>query len=325
MTADLDELIGSYLTLVQGRLGFDLVMVTRTDGLDWRVVAATENGYEVTAGDVFRWSDSICSRMVAAGDAQWTLPDVAGDEVASVAPVRSRLDIGAYAGAAILGPDGGVVGTVCAIDPAARDEVDDELLAFASGLAAYAFGERTAAVQLEREAERRPFRSDPACPAVVPPAAWKALLDLEVERSRWTDEPLAVALVRLRSKEGGSQRRTDLASVLAAGLGCDHTMAVLGSNRIGVLGVAEEADELQRRIEAAVGDVATSAVSSAREGPTESTMQLLERELVGDAAAAARAASQLLRYEFCDACGRKGVYRSAAVGIRRCRFCSVVV
>ena len=45
-------------------LGFDLWMVTRTEGEDWIVLQAADQGYGVSKGDVFRWTDSFCSRMV---------------------------------------------------------------------------------------------------------------------------------------------------------------------------------------------------------------------------------------------------------------------
>ena len=45
-------------------LGFDLWMVTRTEGEDWIVLHTNDRGYSVNPGDLFRWTDSFCSRMV---------------------------------------------------------------------------------------------------------------------------------------------------------------------------------------------------------------------------------------------------------------------
>jgi hypothetical protein len=48
----------SVLQFLQGRLGFDLWMVTRAVGDDWVILNAADTGYGVESGDVFTWSDS---------------------------------------------------------------------------------------------------------------------------------------------------------------------------------------------------------------------------------------------------------------------------
>ncbi len=63
--ADFPSAATAVLRFLQGRLGFDLWMVTRALGEDWVVLNAADTGYGVESGDVFKWSDSFCSRMVA--------------------------------------------------------------------------------------------------------------------------------------------------------------------------------------------------------------------------------------------------------------------
>lgn len=46
------------------RLRFDLWIVTRTEGSDWIILQANDQGYGIKAGDVLSWTDSFCSRMV---------------------------------------------------------------------------------------------------------------------------------------------------------------------------------------------------------------------------------------------------------------------
>ena len=52
------------MNYLHSQLGFKLWMVTRTESEDWIVLNANDHGYEVAPGDVFRWTDSFCSRMV---------------------------------------------------------------------------------------------------------------------------------------------------------------------------------------------------------------------------------------------------------------------
>ena len=78
------------LEFLQDRLGFDLWMVTRTVGDDWIVLQVADKSYHVNSGDVFKWSDSFCSRMVT-GVGPRVAPST--DDVAcyAVAPIRDRV------------------------------------------------------------------------------------------------------------------------------------------------------------------------------------------------------------------------------------------
>ncbi len=113
------------LQFLQGRLGFDLWMVTRVLDDDWVVLNAVDTGYGVESGDVFKWSDSFCSRMVAGVG-----PRVAprSQEVPSYAeaPIGDEYSIRAYIGVPLTRADGTLFGTLCAVDP---DEQKDEILA----------------------------------------------------------------------------------------------------------------------------------------------------------------------------------------------------
>jgi diguanylate cyclase (GGDEF)-like protein len=109
------------------RLGFRLWMVTRTESSDWIVLNANDHGYNVENGDVFRWTDSFCSRMV-----QGYGPRVAprSDEVPAyaAAPIGQQVPIGAYVGVPLTRSNGDLFGTLCAIDPHPMpDEITKEL------------------------------------------------------------------------------------------------------------------------------------------------------------------------------------------------------
>ncbi|WOD38352.1 diguanylate cyclase domain-containing protein [Nodosilinea sp. E11] len=110
------------LTYLHDRLGFDLWMVTRTEGNDWIVLQANDQGYGVKAGDVFSWTDSFCSRMIE-GEGPRIAP--CSDAVAAYAqaPIGQQVKIGAYVGVPLVNEDGSLFGTLCAIDPVPQPAV----------------------------------------------------------------------------------------------------------------------------------------------------------------------------------------------------------
>ena len=85
------------LGFLHARFGFDLWMVTRTEGEDWIVLHVEDHGYGVRPGTVFRWSDSFCSRMVQ-GLGPRVAPDAAGVPAYAEAPIGRQVRIGAYIG-----------------------------------------------------------------------------------------------------------------------------------------------------------------------------------------------------------------------------------
>ena len=113
------------LKFLQGRLGFDLWMVTRAVGDDWVILSAADTGYGVESGDVFKWSDSFCSRMVA-GMGPRVAPRSQEVPCYAEAPIGHQISIRAYIGVPLTRADGTLFGTLCAVDP---DEQEDEILA----------------------------------------------------------------------------------------------------------------------------------------------------------------------------------------------------
>ncbi|MGB9992029.1 sensor domain-containing diguanylate cyclase [Massilia sp. SM-13] len=104
------------MAFLRHRLGFKLWMVTRTEGENWIVLFADDAGYGVHAGQVFRWSDSMCSRMVL-GQGPNIAPDVNAVAAYAGAPIREKVGIGAYVGIPLRRTDGSLFGTLCGIDP----------------------------------------------------------------------------------------------------------------------------------------------------------------------------------------------------------------
>ncbi len=123
--SDFPSAATAVLQFLQGRLGFDLWMVTRAVGEDWVILNAADTGYGVESGDVFRWSDSFCSRMVA-GVGPRVAPRSQEVPCYADAPIGHQISIRAYIGVPLTRADGTLFGTLCAVDP---DEQKDEILA----------------------------------------------------------------------------------------------------------------------------------------------------------------------------------------------------
>ncbi|HEV7802455.1 MAG TPA: diguanylate cyclase, partial [Burkholderiales bacterium] len=110
------------LSMLRAHLGFRLWIIGRVKGGDWLVSIVEGQAYGIRAGHSFRWSDTFCARMVAglaprfAADAQ-SIPQYAG------APLATEFRIGSYLGFPLSGPDGRLLGTLCAFDPAPHEPI----------------------------------------------------------------------------------------------------------------------------------------------------------------------------------------------------------
>lgn len=319
------SLVQRILDLLQHRTGFALVMATRVLDDDWRVVASTTSPYAVVPGDVFRWSDSVCSRMVGSDrPAPWLVEDLDADLTACSAPIRTREPIGAYLGAPLRGTGGDLLGTLCAIDPTPRSASGDaSALELAADLVAWAF-ERASGDATERRRAERSLVTDDVTAPVLDRRQWDRLLELELERTRWSGETITVALGRAVRPGSSRSALTGTAAHLAGHLGDDDAVAVLGSNRLGVLTIgstpdldappfAEDLTRLHWVASTVTGATTAAAVTDE-----------LEVHLVGAGPATARAASTRLTYDFCDVCGRKGRHRLRNAAGHRCRYCQAV-
>jgi diguanylate cyclase len=117
----LEEALTDLVSCLKAFVPSRVWMVTRVHGDDWNVLVVDDSANEVTAGMVFHWPDSYCSRMVQglgprfAPDAQ-AIPEYANAEI------NRLLRIGSYIGQPLLGADGGLLGTLCAVDPDPREE-----------------------------------------------------------------------------------------------------------------------------------------------------------------------------------------------------------
>lgn len=111
-----EEACQTVLNFLYRRFGFNLWMITRTEGNDWIVLQVEDNGYDVKPGQVFQWSDSYCSHMVK-GNGPRIAPRSQEIPLYATAKINNLVDIKAYIGEPLLNEDGSIFGTLCAIDP----------------------------------------------------------------------------------------------------------------------------------------------------------------------------------------------------------------
>lgn len=109
------------LSFLYNRLGFNLWMITRTEHDDWIVLQTEDHGYDISPGTVFSWADSFCSEMVK-GNGPRIAPNSEQVAAYATAPIGSQVPIKSYIGVPLTYSDGSLFGTLCAIDPVAKNE-----------------------------------------------------------------------------------------------------------------------------------------------------------------------------------------------------------
>ena len=115
------------MSYLRHRLGFKLWMVTRTEGEDWIVLFADDAGYGIKPGQAFRWTDTVCSRMVL-GHGPNIAPALVDVPAYADAPLVRELGVGAYIGVPLHRTDGSLFGTLVGLDPQARPpDIREEL------------------------------------------------------------------------------------------------------------------------------------------------------------------------------------------------------
>lgn len=200
MISDFASASRACMAFLHDRLGFQLWMVTRTEGDDWIVLSAEDRGYGIRPGQVFRWSDSFCSRMVR-GEGPCMAPDSRQVAAYATAPIARQVSIGAYIGVPLRRADGSLFGTLCAIDPSAqpadivREQPMLELMAdMLSGL----LNAELAAADAKRRAERAELESTrDDLTGLYNRRGWSMLLNREEERCARYGHPACVVSIDL--------------------------------------------------------------------------------------------------------------------------------
>lgn len=188
------------LQFLQKRYGFGLWMVTRVEGDNWVILTAEDRRYGLSEGNVLKWSDSFCSRMV-----EGLGPNIApeSDAIAAYAgaPVGRQIPIGAYVGFPMVNSDGALFGTLCAIDPAPQSvELADqqEFIRLIVDLLSELLRAELTAVNADRRLERAvdQARRDELT-SLYNRRGWVEFLEAEERRCRRYGHPACVIAVDL--------------------------------------------------------------------------------------------------------------------------------
>lgn len=251
--SDFDSAAEAVLSFLHGRFGFDLWMVTRTEGEDWIVLDSLDQGYGVRRGDVFNWADSFCSRMV-----QGLGPRIApksGDVPAYVAaPIGQHVSIAAYIGVPLAREDGSLFGTLCAIDPQPQPKeiIDDQAMVelLAGLLAKVLESELKAQEEARRGEQARIDALRDSLTGLYNRRGWDKLLDAEEHRCKRYGHTACVFSIDVDGLKlvndqfghaAGDKMLKRVAAAIKESVRDSDVVARLGGDEFGVLSV--ESDE----------------------------------------------------------------------------------
>ena len=190
------------LKFLYQRFGFNLWMITRTEGDDWIVLQSEDNGYNVQPGQVFRWADSFCSHMVQ-GKAPRIAPRSEDIPLYVNAPIAKQVEIKAYIGQPLTKEDGSLFGTLCAIDPKPQsDAITKEagLIDLLGQMLSYILQGELREVEQIRQRER--FKEEAlndSLTGLFNRRAWDNLIGLEEERCKRYGHPTAILMIDLNN------------------------------------------------------------------------------------------------------------------------------
>lgn len=190
------------LKFLYQKFGFNLWMITRTEGDDWIVLQSEDNGYNVQPGQVFRWADSFCSHMVQ-GKAPRIAPRSEDIPLYVNAPIAKQVEIKAYIGQPLTKEDGSLFGTLCAIDPKPQSEAitkEAGLIDLLGQMLSYILQGELREVEQIRQRER--FKEEALNDSLIGlfnRRAWDNLIGLEEERCKRYGHPTAILMIDLNN------------------------------------------------------------------------------------------------------------------------------
>jgi diguanylate cyclase (GGDEF)-like protein len=246
---DFDAAARAVLHLLHQRLGFDLWMVTRTEGNDWVLLQVEDHGYGVKDGTVLRWADSFCSQMVL-GRGPRVAPRSAEVPAYASAAVGRQVAIGAYVGVPLTRKDGSLFGTLCGIHPTPQEPALTAELplveTFARLLGTLLESEERGAEQARRAERATAEALTDALTGVYNRRGWDQLLAAEECRCRRLGNPASVlsidldGLKRLNDAEGhakGDELIRQAGRAIRGAVRGHDVVARLGGDEFAVLGI----------------------------------------------------------------------------------------
>ncbi|WP_157970548.1 GGDEF domain-containing protein [Nakamurella deserti] len=247
--------------------------VTRVADDRQTMLAVDSPGYpSVEVGVELPFRTSLCSQM-ANGQAPAVAPDIAvEDSYTAAAGCAEHLgfQVGAYAGARILGPSGTLFGTLCGYNPTATpglSEATQPLLSVFAGLLSVVLTADLALTERNREAERAwSFAESDELTGLLNRRGWGRLLALEDARFRRFGDPATVIVIDVddfktvndtHGHHVGDRMLQAVAHQLRRTARATDIVARLGGDEFGIIAVGAgraEAATLVRRLQHALID-----------------------------------------------------------------------
>lgn len=215
------------LAYLHDRFEFRVWILSRVDGDHYVILDAIDSEHGISAGDVYRWTDTLCARMVA-GEGPHIAPSARDVPAYAAAPGNSDGMVGAYIGLPIESPAGELFGTLCAADPDVQPPslVDElPLLQLIVRLLRDILAAELEAQRGERDAEHADL------------VDWEEFLRREEQRCRRLGHPATVAVVEVDPED------VEMAEhALRTAVRRQDFVAHLGGGRFGVAAVEAGAD-----------------------------------------------------------------------------------
>ena len=245
--------------------------VTRIADGRQTMLITTDSAYGyMKPGASFPYATSMCHEMVAGHSPRVVADTRATPALADAQRAADALSVpvGAYVGSPIVGPDGGLFGTVCGYDPERLDPAaapSDDLLDLLSNLLSAVLEVDLAAAQAARERERatRAAETDPLT-GLLNRRGWDHWLEREEGRFRRFGDPASVIMLDLdrlkavndaHGHDAGDRHLGAAADALRTQTRTTDAVARLGGDEFAlVVRVGPDgAREVVERLEAALG------------------------------------------------------------------------
>jgi diguanylate cyclase (GGDEF)-like protein len=272
--SDFDSAARSVLSYLHQHLGFQLWMVTRTEGEDWIMLQVEDHGYGVAEGSVFCWSDSFCSRMVK-GDGPRIAPQANSVPAYIEAPIGKQVSIGAYVGIPIVLSDGSLFGTLCAIDPEPQSEAIHEKLPtielLAKLLSTILDKELQSQEQIRHIERMEAEAMSDVLTELYNRRGWEKLLSAEEMRCQCYGHPAGVIYIDLdnlkpindtKGHAAGDQLIYDAGQTIKSAVREKDIVARIGGDEFAVLGIEchpQQIESLAKRIQTSLENVGIEA------------------------------------------------------------------
>jgi diguanylate cyclase (GGDEF)-like protein len=277
------------LAMLRERLGFRVWIAGRRKGELWTVTHVEGQAYGIRPGHQFKWADTFCSRM-AAGAAPRFAPDAQSIPEYASAPLSTEFRIGSYLGVPLSGPDGRVLGSLCAFDPAPHAGVSageqNMVETCARVLARVLHAEVRAAKQARRLERAEAGAFCDALTGLYNRRGWDQLITAEESRCRRHARTACVVSIDLdglkaENDSGGHEKGDELirrtADALRSTIREQDIAARVGGDEFAILAVecsVDAAAALRRRLEAGLAKAGIKAsVGVARRTATSDLMQ----------------------------------------------------